>query len=559
MDGLINTLCSSLFSIYLPIEDTGSRIAISLALSGLIVHIINFMYNNVLQKGFTWFFNRHFTVTIHEDNSMFQKLTSHIYKTHCGKVNDFTLKNESGKNRLIASGSSSNIVETYEYKQKKYQMNISIASTSETKDTKASSAIKISSTSVEAIESYVNDHVMILSNNVSNKIPIHRISVKKFKEKRDVVWTSSSVKLSKNVKNTIVSENVKKNFYDDVHKFIGGEDYYLDRGLPYKRGYLLHGKPGCGKTSLIKAIANQYNIPIFIVDLNLINDNGEFTKLMGDIGSHIVDDQKYVVVFEDIDRTNMMKYSRWGESSKITLDCFLNVLDGLDEYHGRITILTANDISAMEQNPALIRAGRIDTIIEILPCKAAQILAILQFYFKDFDIANANINKSVSVTPSQLTQLIITLNDPEKIVTAVNKQINFDNVNMEVMNSICYEFTDDSVINDEDGNLSVSKSVNGDNSEEEDPGRIRRLKAKIIGMNTAIEILNLKIDKMTPVMDAAGESDKISLEQWKLNKRTLEFRIAKNTMELEIFNKHEEIRAASVANKTKSKKRSMIR
>ena len=557
MDGLVNTLCSSLFSIYLPIADTGSRIAISLALSGLIVHIINFIYNNALQKGFARFFNRQYTVTIHEDNSMFQKLTSYIYKTHCGKVNEFTLKNESGKNRLIASGSSNNIVETYEYKQNKYQMNISITTTSESKDLKASSTIKISSASIEAVESYINDHVMVLSNNVSNKIPIYRIRVKKFKEKRGVEWTSSSVKLSKNVKNTIVSENVKKNFYDDVHKFIGGEDYYLDRGLPYKRGYLLHGKPGCGKTSLIKAIANQYNIPIFIVDLNLVHDNGEFTKLMGDISSHIVDDQKYVVVFEDIDRTNMMKYVRWGESSKITLDCFLNVLDGLDEYHGRITILTANDISTMKQNPALIRAGRIDTIIEILPCKAAQILAILQFYFKDFDVANANIDKSVSVTPSQLTQLIITLNDAQKIVAAVNKQINFNDVDLEVMNSICYEFADDNVVEDDNDNVHMSKS--GDDTDIDEPRHIRRVKSKIDTIAADIEILNVKINSMTPVMDAAGESDKILLEQWKLNKRTLEFRLAKNTMQLKIFNKREEIRVTSSARKIKAAKKSMIR
>lgn len=45
------------------------------------------------------------------------------------------------------------------------------------------------------------------------------------------------------------------------------ERWYTERGIPYRRGYLFHGKPGCGKSSLITALAGELGLDIFILSL----------------------------------------------------------------------------------------------------------------------------------------------------------------------------------------------------------------------------------------------------------------------------------------------------
>ena len=61
-----------------------------------------------------------------EDNFMFNKLSTHIYEKHGTKIRDFVFKNESGKNKLIGTKCLKNIVETYDYDNKKYNMTINL-------------------------------------------------------------------------------------------------------------------------------------------------------------------------------------------------------------------------------------------------------------------------------------------------------------------------------------------------------------------------------------------------------------------------------------------------
>ena len=62
----------------------------------------------------------------------------------------------------------------------------------------------------------------------------------------------------------------KNEFLNNLNFFLNNKDFYKERGIPYRLGILLHGYPGCGKTSLIKCIANYTNRHIVNINFKTI-------------------------------------------------------------------------------------------------------------------------------------------------------------------------------------------------------------------------------------------------------------------------------------------------
>ena len=71
----------------------------------------------------------------------------------------------------------------------------------------------------------------------------------------------------------------KDEFLNNLNFFLNNKQFYKERGIPYRLGILLHGYPGCGKTSLIKCIANYTNR--HIVNINFKNIKSK--KILEDI------------------------------------------------------------------------------------------------------------------------------------------------------------------------------------------------------------------------------------------------------------------------------------
>ena len=56
----------------------------------------------------------------------------------------------------------------------------------------------------------------------------------------------------------VLDADISERLLADVREFIGTPEWYRDRGIPYRRGYLLYGPPGCGKSSFITALAGEF-------------------------------------------------------------------------------------------------------------------------------------------------------------------------------------------------------------------------------------------------------------------------------------------------------------
>ncbi len=86
--------------------------------------------------------------------------------------------------------------------------------------------------------------------------------------------------------------------------------WYADRGIPFRRGYLLYGVPGSGKSSLIHAIAGELMLDIYVVSLSSswINDS-TLTTLMGRVPA------RCIVLLEDLDAAFTRSTSRDGNAT----------------------------------------------------------------------------------------------------------------------------------------------------------------------------------------------------------------------------------------------------
>lgn len=186
----------------------------------------------------------------------------------------------------------------------------------------------------------------------------------------------------------------------DLIKEIGlwrkSKGWYAEKGIPWKRGWLLYGPPGTGKTALARAFAEDLNMPIYVYNLAEMG-NFELIKAWTEMQTNT----PCIALIEDIDnvfhgRENvtrrpglmsmMMMAPKDGEdrdkgrslAPPLTFDCLLNCLDGVERADGIFTIITTNDIGKVD--PALgqprklpdgttefisTRPGRVDKAVEL--------------------------------------------------------------------------------------------------------------------------------------------------------------------------------------------------
>lgn len=88
--------------------------------------------------------------------------------------------------------------------------------------------------------------------------------------------------------------NKKKEIMEDLDTFRNSKEYYTRIGKAWKRGYLPHGPPGTGKSTLIAAIANYMSYDIYDLELTVVHNNTDLRKLL------IQTSSQSIIAIEDI-------------------------------------------------------------------------------------------------------------------------------------------------------------------------------------------------------------------------------------------------------------------
>lgn len=140
----------------------------------------------------------------------------------------------------------------------------------------------------------------------------------------------------------------------------------LRLGIPPHRGALLYGPPGCGKTLVAKAVAHESGAAFLAVSgPELITKwHGESEEKLRELFAEAMQRQPSLVFFDEIDAIAQARST--DESLRLDARFTTQLLTLLDGVHdpGRVFILAAtNRIDMLD--PALLRPGRLDRIIEI--------------------------------------------------------------------------------------------------------------------------------------------------------------------------------------------------
>lgn len=206
-------------------------------------------------------------------------------------------------------------------------------------------------------------------------------------------WSVVNSRPSRPLGTVVLDPGKKATLVADVNEYLhpATPKWYATRGIPYRRGYLFHGPPGTGKSSLSFALAGLFGLDIHVVSLNEQGLNAitesELIMLFNNLP------RRCVVLLEDIDTAGLSRDAQSDEAHDdrqkqtkkedfiadiakelklqgrrgraddaakqgISLSGLLNAIDGVASHEGRVLIMTTNHPETLDK--ALIRPGRID-------------------------------------------------------------------------------------------------------------------------------------------------------------------------------------------------------
>lgn len=233
-----------------------------------------------------------------------------------------------------------------------------------------------------------------------------------------------------------------KNLINIISLWVKSKEWYREKNIPWKRGWLLYGPPGTGKTALARAFAEDLDMPIYFFSLAQMS-NKEFINSWQSMQLNI----PCIALIEDIDNVfdkrknicqNQFSFGNpfgkeessedsqnsgvgGGVRTPLTFDTLLNCIDGVDKSNGVFTIITTNDITKID--PAIgvpeiladgtqvfksTRPGRIDKAIELTYMSSENKIEMAHKILQDFpeklQEVLAHVAKDEQETPAQFQE-----------------------------------------------------------------------------------------------------------------------------------------------------------
>lgn len=228
-------------------------------------------------------------------------------------------------------------------------------------------------------------------------VPVTKVYNTLLGDRRDALegyWGKGERKAMRRLRSVYVDDKVKAELLGKIRRYLNPHrsQMYAACSVPRRLGLLFHGPPGTGKTSLSLALAGEFQLPLYILDVpNLCSDaelKAHFKTLPKDcfvlledidcVGSasrevveeetdteaeaaaaaELVEEYSFKAGQSSFKKGNASKGPGGGHGAGVTLSGLLNVIDGPDSMDGRILLMSSNHPEKLD--PALIRPGRVD-------------------------------------------------------------------------------------------------------------------------------------------------------------------------------------------------------
>ncbi|BAF21705.1 AAA-ATPase At3g50940 [Oryza sativa Japonica Group] len=236
---------------------------------------------------------------------------------------------------------------------------------------------------------------------------------------------------------------LKQSIVADLDRFLKRKEYYRRIGKAWKRGYLLHGPPGTGKSSLVAAMANHLRFNLYDLDLSEVHSNSALQRLL--IGMT----NRCILIVEDIDCCFSARSREDGKERKkptltnndggggdddddegddfsekrLTLSGLLNFIDGLWSTSGeeRVIVFTTNYKDRLDA--ALLRPGRMDMHVYMGYCgwDAFKTLAHNYFLVDDHPLFPEirALLAGVEATPAEVSEMLLRSEDADAALSGL--------------------------------------------------------------------------------------------------------------------------------------------
>jgi len=190
-------------------------------------------------------------------------------------------------------------------------------------------------------------------------------------------------------------EDIRKLFDLEVFGFLDNIEKYNRHGIS-KRGVMLYGDPGTGKTTIGKIICNYAkNKSVIWITPDVITENTQVkssVKVLYRLAEYL---SPVVIFLEDLDLFTEDRSSGLGDTMR--LGSLMNILDGVNTISNAITIASTNRLELIEK-ALRNRPGRFDRLVEIPSLNKKLRKKMFTDRFKDAIIGDNEINILVSKT-----------------------------------------------------------------------------------------------------------------------------------------------------------------